>query len=486
MFLLSKKNEKRRHPCLQVFLIGAAIFSLVIIGAVTFVYHSLRQPIAPAPSTTSTAPTLLDILPGVLGFDTPKTYLLLFENNTELRPGGGFIGSYAVVRMDHGKPDIVKIEGTETLDHTAQKDLMPKPPQSMLDYLGIDRWEFRDSNWSPDFATSAKQALAFYRLEKGVDADQIVGVIAVTPTVIEQLLARVGTITIQGVPFTADTVTEKLEYEVEYNYLNKGITTAQRKQILAPFMQELVARVAPDFILHSSDYEAMLATLAGEKQILIYSIDPALQAVAAANHWTGEIATSTDDYLLWVDANLGALKTDRVIDRHLDYAIARQSDGSMIATATMTYRHGGTVDWRTTRYRSYTRVFVPQGAELLSITGAGGLDAKKKVNEFDHGVEGGKTWFGAFVSVDPGTTKTLQFRYRLPADVAQSIARGAYTLLVQKEAGTLSPQLTLNLGFGTTVTGADPAESQDKWGDNQYQIATDLSVDREFHVLLAH
>ena len=102
----------------------------------------------------------------LLGLEKPQTYLLLFQNNTELRPGGGFISSYAVVRDKQGKPEILKVEGTETLDnHQLLKPTCPAPPAPIKKYLGIDRWFFAITIGRRIFP-KAKQALALYKLEE--------------------------------------------------------------------------------------------------------------------------------------------------------------------------------------------------------------------------------------------------------------------------------------------------------------------------------
>ena len=154
---------------------------------------------------------LFALMPDLLGFGQPRTFLVLFLNNTELRPGGGFIGVYAVVRADRGRTSVLKIEGTENIDNAAAKDKLPEPLPVMKDHLKVDRWYFRDANWSPDFAASARQALDLYRREGGTAAAEIDTVVGVTATVLEELMRLTGPVSVQGVGFAAGTVIEKLE-----------------------------------------------------------------------------------------------------------------------------------------------------------------------------------------------------------------------------------------------------------------------------------
>lgn len=403
--------------------------------------------------------TLLKVMPRLLGFDVPRTYLILFLNNTELRPGGGFIGVYATVKVDKGQSSILALEGSEALDRRAPSDFKEEPPYPMRERLKIDGWQFRDANWSPDFVESAKKALEFYEKEGGVAADEIDAVIAITPTVLEELMKITGPFMIDGVTFTPDKVTEQLEYEVEFGYDERGVPFHERKQIIRPFFIALMSHMKSNLFFELNNYINMFERLAKEKHILMYAIDPLLTDEIESRGWSGRMTTTTGDYLMWVDANLSALKTDYALTRKLDYAVAPYGDGRFIATTTMHYEHHGGFDWRTSRYRTYTRVYVPHGAKLISASG-----------EVRQGEELGRQWFGFYFTIEPGTTKSAQFVYSLPESVTAEIEKGSYTLFVQKQLGTVAHGLTVDLDFGTTIK------------PTKHHYETDLREDRKFYV----
>ncbi|MBI2437121.1 MAG: DUF4012 domain-containing protein [Candidatus Magasanikbacteria bacterium] len=433
---------------------------------------------------------LFSQLPELMGFSEPKTYLFLFLNNTELRPGGGFIGSYATIRMDKGNMEILAMEGTEGIDRNAPDSFKPKPPQILLDHLGVDRWYFRDSNWSPDFAVSAQKSLELYAGENGVASSDIDAVLGITTTVLEELMKITGPFEIQGINFSADTVIEKLEYEVEYGYDDKGLHFFERKQIIKPFMRALMDHLKSDVFKNMSAYQDVFTTLTHEKHIMVYARDPGVQKIVVANNLSGEMNSTSGDYLMWVDANLAALKTDHALTRNLTYVINRHEADERyaspyyIAGVTMKYTHAGVFDWRTTRYRTYARVFVPQGSELISTAGSMRWDRTTDSGKIDSGVENGKQWFGTFIAIEPGKVGKLTFEYRLPDSVATIIEQNQYSLTVQKQLGTIAHGLTFDLNFDKTIRSAKPAEEQKHWGDMKYQLVTDLRVDREFMVSL--
>ncbi|MBT3949164.1 DUF4012 domain-containing protein, partial [Candidatus Parcubacteria bacterium] len=364
----------------------------------------------------------------------------------------------------------------------------PKPIPILQEHLHVDKWYFRDSNWSPDFPSSAKKSLELYKGEGGIAADEIDTVVAFTTTVLEELLKITGPITIQGITFDSDTGIEKLEYEVEYGFKKRGIAFADRKQIIEPFMLELMDHLTDDVFQNLDTYESALNKIADEKHLFVYSKDESLQKKMDAYDWSGRMHGVEGDYLLWADANLAALKTDHAMERTLSYSLSKRppahesEDFRYLAAASMKYTNNGSFDWRTTRYRTYARVFVPIGSKLVSVNGSMKWDRTDEKGEIDEGIENGKQWFGTFIAIEPGETKSLEFIYKLPTSVTDKIDDGLYTLFVQKQLGTVDHGLTLGLDFGKTITVAKPAEDESEWFNTSYKYETDLRIDREFVV----
>lgn len=423
------------------------------------------------------AVSLVSLLPDLAGINEPTTYLLLFLNNTELRPGGGFIGVYGVVTVDNGSVTVHKVEGTEVLDNAADVSQLPPPPDIFLTTLFVDYWYFRDSNWSPDFVVNAQKALELFALEDGVFADDIDVVVGISATVLEQVLEETGPITVDGFTFTKENAVEKLQYEVNYGFVDRGIAMIDRKDIIRPFFQQILDKIQPKLFSNFGEYVQIGTRMVDQKHILAYAKDSKLQEKFEEAGLTGEVQNPPGDSLLWVDANLAALKTDHALNRNLSYTMQPTDDGRYEVTATMTYEHTGTFDWRTSRYLSYTRLYVPFGSELVSTGGSLGAQSNT-----DIGLDLGKTWFGNQIRVEPGTTETLSFTYRLPASIRTQAEAGLYTLFVQKQLGTVDHTLTLDLDFGTTILSATPAENQEEWYDTWYRVDSDLTVDREFTV----
>jgi hypothetical protein len=423
---------------------------------------------------------IVDLLPQLLGIKEPRTYLFLFLNNTEMRPAGGFIGSYAVARITNGNIELITLEGSEQLDKRTPASFAPVPPLPITEHLGVSQWYFRDANWDPDFRVSAERVLSFYGSQGGAYADEIDLVVAIDTEVLEAVLKILGPVSADGKTFTADNVVELLQYDTSYGFNDRDIPFEDRKQILDTLFIDIKSKLPGSLIESYPAYIAAANTLIQEKHVQLYSKDPEEQRVFENRNIAGRVAAVTHDYLMWIDANLAALKTDRVISRDLSYTTRIREDGRTVARAEMTYTHSGTFDWRTSRYRTYARIFVPKGSQLLETSGDMRTDRSTDRGRIDSGELYDKSWFGTFISIEPGTTGVLSFTYLLPEDIT---ADEPYELLVQKQAGIPTLDLTLDLEFATNLESAEPAEPQENWGDTYYQTAvTDMQTDQLFTV----
>lgn len=422
------------------------------------------------------------LVPKVLGFEKPQTYLVLFLNNTEIRPGGGFIGAYSVVRFNQGIPEILKVEGTEILDNLAPQDFESVPPVALQKFLNIKRWGFRDSNWSPDFTLSSIKSLDLFKKEKGLAADEISGVIGITPTLIEEIIKITGPITVGGQEYNAENFTEKLEYEVEYGFADQGLNFDERKKVLGELSHALLARLRTDLFKNMPSYLNLVQRMFTQRHIMAYSLDAEMQRVLLARGWSGTMKpVDGGDYILWADANMAALKTDKVINRELTYTITPSGTEQYVGTVKMKYVNTGSFTKFTTRYRTYARLFVPEGSQLISVSGSMKTDKTVEPGIVESGVENGRQWFGTFISIEPGKTGELVWRFVVSPTVTAMIKNNYYNLSVQKQLGTISNALTLDFNFGKNIISADPIVIE-KTDSKKYTVHTDLTVDRNFYV----
>ncbi len=428
------------------------------------------------------------ILPQFAGLDGRSEQLLLFLNNNELRPGGGFIGSFGELAMQYG--DIAALETFDVyaLDDRAQASVKLVPPPAITRYLSSSKWLFRDSNWWPDFAMSARFGVERYRAEytavHGKDR-AVSSVIAVTPTFVSDLLAITGPIEVRGQTFRPENVADLLEYQVGFGFVKEGIPLAQRKEILADLVSALKDKLYALPLASWTRVADVTERAITRKQFMLWSADPRTQSAIETAHWGARVSpVAGHDLQLVADANLASLKSDPDVKRSMKYEIFRNTSKQWIGRTTIRYVHNGTFDFKTTRYRTFMRLYVPAGSQFVRATGTLADDKLKNPSKapgtVDIGSEMGLTVFGAFTSVEPGETRDVSFEYVLAPSVVSAIEAGGYKLDVLKQPGARERGLTLHLDFDKNLTGASPGEDRNAWGDDIYELTTSFDTDRSF------
>ena len=83
------------------------------------------------------------------------------------------MGTLGVLKVKLGDLVYFKTSDAYHLDMPASlsQDFNVDPPVAIKKYLGVDRWYLRDSNWSPDWPTSAKNIQWFYNMEAKYNTD---------------------------------------------------------------------------------------------------------------------------------------------------------------------------------------------------------------------------------------------------------------------------------------------------------------------------
>lgn len=442
----------------------------------------LKENIPPIQSAIDQAISASQIIPSIAGYPEEKTYLFLLQNNTELRPTGGFIGTYGILKVENGDITQFATDNTYNLDKPAEAWLSEEPPWPLTRYNAVFEWFFRDSNWSPDFPTAAEKAEWFYHKERGPEKD-IDGIIAVTPTFIQSLLTLTGEISVNGLTFTEENLIETLQYQVEQGFLRQGLEESERKEIIGVLSKKILDTVLDLPKNRWPDLWEVFSKDVTEKQIFIYSKDSYVQNFILKENWGGAIRNVEHDSLAIIDANLASLKTDPAVERSINYLIRRDRNNT-IADLVITYSNVGSITWKTTRYRTYVRIYVPEGSTLLTSSGSmvdcklseeGSVDV---TNELD------KTVFGTFICIEPDEEKTLSFKYKLPNTIGEQIANGSYSLLVQKQGGAAHYPLTLDLQLDKQPTEILGIDSESITMDNGILITTELSEDRLVNIEL--
>jgi hypothetical protein len=388
---------------------------------------------------------IVKLLPALAGYPSNSRFLLIMQNTDELRPSGGFIGVYGIIEIQNGSIISFKADDSYHLDMPASTNNWDlEPPLPISHYMKVEKWYLRDANWSPDWPESARQIEKIYNGENlaiNQPTPPFTGFIAITPDFVADLLKLVGPITVKDVTYDSNNFQPLLQYNVEIAYKEKNISSWDRKEIVNELMTELKNRL---YNLPSSSWQEMLKVISNnitEKNIQLYFDNFDREALVKNLGAGGEVKENPSDYLLVVDANLAALKTDAVMKKNITYTVT-ETKNNLNAAVTLNYRHEGGVDWRTSRYRSYTRIYAPLGSQFISLNG---LDRENADFTSSDDKNLGKTVFGFFWTVEPGAAHEITLNYRLPKTIKEQISTNNYQLLAQKQSGQRVEKLQVRI-----------------------------------------
>lgn len=362
-----------------------------------------------------------------------RTVLVLFQNNLEIRPGGGFIGAFGIVKIQDGGIKNIEIHDLSNFDKRVPRNI--EPPYPMKETLHIDAWQMRDSNFSPDFEVNAKKAEEFYYLGNG--GEKFDAIIGMTGNVFSSILSVLGPVTIEGYPdeYNSENALLTLEYQVEKAFDEQGVDRRDRKNIMGDLANEISNKISNIGVSEKIDLAKELINSLNKKDIQLYFKDQDVQSAIGSVGWDGKVKEGwKNDYLMVVDANLGAFKSDYYIKRTLDYSVDLTKEKPLVKVK-INYNHTATKkDWMTRDYVTYLRLYVPEGAWLFD---------SRNFYEVQFGQEFGKKYFGSVVRVPIGTEKKVEVSYYLPED----FDKDNYDLMIQKQAGILDVPVKLSIKY---------------------------------------
>lgn len=418
---------------------------------------------------------LADVLSTMAGKEHLRKYLVIFQNQTEIRPTGGFMGSFAEVTVDRGSVTSVRVPPGGTYDLQGQLIARVAPPKPLQ--LVNDLWQFQDANWDPDFPTSAEKIRWFWSKSGQSTVD---GVVAINASFVERLLEVTGPIPMPEYGKIIDPSNFWIETQkaVELEYDKQNNTPKK-------FVGDLAAKVMERMKLFGKDDWLKVAQIISmsleTKEIQVALSNSDEEALAEQYGWNGRMKETFGDSLAVVEANIAGQKTDGVITEDVVHHADIAADGSIRDTVTLVRAHGGKKGDLFTGVRNveYLRVYVPKGSVLISASGFKTPDQKyfqkldsdvkpdarialieEKAKVLENGVtveeDGVRTVFGGWMQLDPGETQTISLVYRLPMTASDILAKldtaperpsdqasqGAYLLLLTSQSGKTKRQLT--------------------------------------------
>ena len=433
----------------------------------------------------------LDALIPWLGAEESRRFILIFGNTSELRPGGGFFGSFAAVEVKRGGLQSLTVHDVNEVDRTIAADIVPPEPLQAI----ARRWRTADANWFFDYPTSAGKIKEFFERSDFYNGKKVDGVIAVTPLVIRDLLEAAGPVTLSdGTVITPENFLVEIQAEVQ-----EGQTGGDPapKRILAELAVSLRDRLAA---LPEEKLAALLEKAPAwiaEKDLMIFVGDDALRKVLSAYRADGALyplpRDFRGDYLAAVTANIGGGKTDFVMKGVTKLESAIAADGTVINRLTVSRTHGAEKDhawWYRLPNESYLKVFTPVGAVPTAFEGgfrkwitpkanyrAGNFERDPDVAAIEATLtraeglpelaelrESGRNVFAAWATTKAGETSNVKLDYF--RKLGRPLSEGdVYTFVYESQVGAA-------MGFELTLT-APPGFAWAESGGPEYSYKND-------------
>jgi len=395
-------------------------------------------------------------LPRALGDPLPQSYLILFQNNNELRPSGGFIGSLAFLRLYKSKIDHLDVRDVYEMDGRLPPKTMPVP-EPLKSIAPDTTLGIRDANWSADFTENARIIAKLYEKAGGTTVD---GIITIDPEVLKDVLTIMGSIHLfeENITLTAENVVDVFQENIEV----KNRFSEEPKAILLKTAPLILDKI---FSANKQDMEELGKALYKrlvEKDILLCSFNRDVQSIISDLGWGGEISAlgEKEDYLQVIKANLGANKTSQQVLEEIEHSASVDVNGKVTDSLKLTYYHQGKEGVPPPLggpNKSYIRVLVPPGSRLREIQG---FDEGTQANVSQ---ENGRTVFSFWLTVNPRKSREVKISYTLPFALRPDRA-DRYLLTVQKQPGSNITRLRSFLRL--------PSQSQVVGGKNELSYQT--------------
>lgn len=414
----------------------------------------------------SLAHSIISQLTPLINPEGKRDYLVLFQNNMELRPGGGFIGSYGILSFNRGK--FIDFSVNDVYDADGQLKGHIEPPYPIRRYIPQVHWYLRDSNFDVDFTKSASASALFLYQETGKKVD---GVIGADVSFVKDLIGAIGEI---NVPEYKEKVNESNFFTITESHVEKNNfpSSTQKKDFLNALFSALKNKLSEKNLPYPNMLKA-IAQAISQKHILFAFSDRKTQSIFSVNNLSSDIIdnrknNSFNDYLGINEANLGVNKANYFISRKVKYEVNVKNDGIVKSKAILELKNNSD-QWPGGDYKVYIRFVLPLNSFLSSVsidnvsqkTEDAVTDAQIYENknfrppqglEIEKYDENGKTVFGFLTIVPSKKTKTISVEYILAQKYQVNKPSSVYSLKIFKQPGTDEYPFGFKISYPSTLS----------------------------------
>lgn len=334
-------------------------------GPLSSPYRQLLQRLPGVRAQVASAKQGIEGVVTFLGGDGPRRYLLFSQNPDEIRPTGGFLGTYGVLSASQGQ---LTLERYEDLDEWRRShpgavvpaEIAPRPfrlpsppvPQTIS-----------NANAMVDWSTAGQLASRLWQ-EGGEEA--IDGVLSVIPEFLVRLLSVLGPVQVSlyDEVVTADNLLDRFDFYTDQQMIKPSFL---RKDFVAALVQRVMRLLmnAPP-----SQWEPLARVIRkafDAREAMAWSRDAQVADVLSARGWDGNLPRTTGDFFYNAEFEYAA-KNGRGLRRSFDHEVALRPDGSGRVTTTIVIANTEEPSPFNLDSQSYITLYGPQGAILDAVS----------------------------------------------------------------------------------------------------------------------
>lgn len=250
-------------------------------GPVRTRFEELRSLVLTSRDTLGSAYRAAAMMPDLLGQHGTRRYLLVFENNAELRSTGGLAGSVSELVARDGHVDIVDQEATHSFGIT-RRSPVPLTRQERAVFGPALGQYFLDAVLTPDVPRASELMAAHWQKAYGQRID---GIFLVDPVAVSYLLTGTGPVDVPGyAPVTSADVVQSVE-----NTIYKLTTDPAAHDDYQDAVAKAVFNTFADGRGDPAQVITGLARGVAEGRIRMHSFDRSVQQHVAGTEIAGEL-----------------------------------------------------------------------------------------------------------------------------------------------------------------------------------------------------
>ncbi|MFA7243871.1 MAG: DUF4012 domain-containing protein [Patescibacteria group bacterium] len=397
-------------------------------------------------------------LPWISAKDGQKRdFLIIFQNNAELRGGsGGSFGSFGVAHFENGKFNGIDF-GTNIykIDHAFEATTKIAPPDDLSWVVRDGTWALKDSGWAVDGPEAFEKIKWFYEAETGQKID---GVFELDTSAFVDILRLIGPVDLPAYEkiIDANNFEMETEKEVHQDYFNKSgaLEENEPKKMLADMMPAVVDRLISK-LSDKTEIVNLFKTFSdsfSQKHMMFYAFDKDIEADLEKYNIAGKVLNTGNDYLYVNNSNLNGFKSSSNILENLSLDSTIGSDGIVNNSLIINRIHNGSNEWPDGYNINLLRVLLPANSKVTNFDPVVGNFEQNSNSGYKNGQpywaseEAGNPEMVFWINTKPKEESKATINYSFPINNFDQNGL-IYSAVFQRQPGANADRITYTLHF---------------------------------------